>query len=83
MAYHRILSTVPCAVQGDLVIYPCCINQWASADPEPPPPLPLSSSPLATTCLVSVSLFLARDQPRLIQGIRRRDGVGEDQETIA
>ncbi|SBO33482.1 hypothetical protein ANAPC3_01240 [Anaplasma phagocytophilum] len=25
----------------------------------------------------------ARDQPRLIQGIRRRDGVCEDQETIA
>ena len=26
---------------------------------------------------------IAGDQPRLIQGIRRRDGVGEDQETIA
>ena len=25
----------------------------------------------------------AEDQPRLNQGIRRRDGVGEDQETIA
>ena len=25
----------------------------------------------------------ARVQPRLIQGIRRREGVGEDQETIA
>ena len=25
----------------------------------------------------------ARDQPWLIQGIRRRDGVGEDQETTA
>ena len=25
----------------------------------------------------------AGDQPRLNQGIRRRDGVGEDQETIA
>ena len=25
----------------------------------------------------------AGDQPRLIQGTRRRDGVGEDQETIA
>ena len=25
----------------------------------------------------------AGDQPRLIQGIRRRDGVGEDQDTIA
>ena len=25
----------------------------------------------------------AGDQPRLIPGIRRRDGVGEDQETIA
>ena len=25
----------------------------------------------------------AWDQPRLIQGIRRRDGVGEDQDTIA
>ena len=25
----------------------------------------------------------ARDQPQLIQGIRRRDGVGEDQETTA
>ena len=29
------------------------------------------------------SMPAARDQPRLIQGIRRRDGVGEDQETIA
>ena len=27
--------------------------------------------------------FVAGDQPRLIQGIRRRDGVGEDQETLA
>ena len=27
--------------------------------------------------------ILAGDQPRLIQGIRRRDGVGEDQDTIA
>ena len=27
--------------------------------------------------------FTAGVQPRLIQGIRRRDGVGEDQETIA
>ena len=26
---------------------------------------------------------LAGDQPRLIQGIRRRDGIGEDQDTIA
>ena len=25
----------------------------------------------------------AGDQPRLIQGIQRRDGVGEDQETTA
>ena len=25
----------------------------------------------------------AGDQPRLIQGIRRRDGIGEDQDTIA
>ena len=25
----------------------------------------------------------AGDQPRLIQGIRRRDGIGEDQETTA
>ena len=25
----------------------------------------------------------AGDQPRLVQGIRRRDGVGEDQETTA
>ena len=30
-----------------------------------------------------LSLLSAGDQPRLIQGIRRRDGVGEDQETIA
>ena len=28
-------------------------------------------------------LSIAGDQPRLIQGIRRRDGVGEDQETTA
>ena len=28
------------------------------------------------------SLF-AGDQPRLIQGIRRRDGIGEDHDTIA
>ena len=27
--------------------------------------------------------LVAEDQPRLIQGIRRRDGIGEDQETIA
>ena len=27
--------------------------------------------------------FLARVQPQLIQGIRRRDGVGEGQETTA
>jgi len=27
--------------------------------------------------------FSAGDQPWLNQGIRRRDGVGEDQETIA
>ena len=26
---------------------------------------------------------IAGDQPRLIQGIRRRDGIGEDQDTIA
>ena len=25
---------------------------------------------------------IAGDQPRLIQGIRRRDGIGEDQDTI-
>ena len=25
----------------------------------------------------------AGDQPQLIQGIRRRDGIGEDQDTIA
>ena len=29
------------------------------------------------------SRALAGDQPRLIQGIRSGDGVGEDQETIA
>ena len=27
--------------------------------------------------------LLAGDQPRLIQGIRRRDGIGEDQDPIA
>ena len=27
--------------------------------------------------------IIAGDQPQLIQGIRRRDGIGEDQETIA
>ena len=32
---------------------------------------------------LSHSYTTAGDQPRLIQGIRRRDGVGEDQETIA
>ena len=26
---------------------------------------------------------VAEDQPRLIKGIRRRDGIGEDQDTIA
>ena len=31
----------------------------------------------------SLPLSSAGDQARLIQGIRRRDGVGEDQETIA
>ena len=28
-------------------------------------------------------LVVAGDQPRLIQGIRRRDGIGEGQETTA
>ena len=32
---------------------------------------------------ITDSMDIAGDQPRLIQGIRRRDGVGEDQETIA
>ena len=30
-----------------------------------------------------VSLFSAAVQPRLIQGVRSGDGVGEDQETTA
>ena len=30
-----------------------------------------------------LTVYNAGDQPRLIQGIRRRDGVGEDQETTA
>lgn len=34
-------------------------------------------------CLTYLSKYDAGDQPRLIQGIRRRDGVGEDQETTA
>jgi len=36
----------------------------------------MASSPIT-------SWEIAGDQPRLIQGIRRRDGVGEDQETTA
>ena len=35
------------------------------------------------TYMQSTPWETAGDQPRLIQGIRRRDGVGEDQETIA
>ena len=31
----------------------------------------------------STESISAGEQPRLIQGIRRRDGVGEDQETTA
>ena len=43
-------------------------------------PQPLATCPKSHT----TSLHrIAGDQPRLIQGIRRRDGVGEDQETIA
>jgi len=34
-------------------------------------------------CIYEPGMVLAGVQPRLIQGIRRRDGVGEDQETIA
>ena len=30
-----------------------------------------------------IDIWPAGDQPRLIQGIRRRDGIGEDQDTIA
>ena len=37
---------------------------------------------LAITCKFQVTQ-VAEDQPRLNQGIRRRDGVGEDQETTA
>ena len=30
-----------------------------------------------------LKILATLDQPRLIQGIRRRDGIGEDQDTIA
>ena len=33
---HRILNTVPCAVQQELVVYPFCIYQFASANPKLP-----------------------------------------------
>ena len=33
--------------------------------------------------ILKKTVVSAGDQPRLIQGIRRRDGVGEDQDTIA
>ena len=35
------------------------------------------------TYMQSTPWETAGDQPRLIQGIRRRDGIGEDQDTIA
>ena len=38
--------------------------------------------PLLQVSLDFLLLYSARDQPQLIQGIRRRDGVGEDQETM-
>ena len=43
------------------------------------------SSPLQQQCDVGTDSQqdCAGDQPRLIQGIRRRDGIGEDQDTIA
>lgn len=41
------LDTLPCAVQEDLVVYPV----WQSLHPR----LPCCLSPLATTCLSSVS----------------------------
>ena len=44
-----------------------------------------AESVLAQCCQALIPGFdpAAGDQPRLIQGIRRRDGIGEGQETTA
>ena len=60
MVYHRILNVVLCALQKDLVVYPSCIEQFASAKLGLPVQPSLSPSPLASTSLFSkfVSLFM-------------------------
>ena len=59
MVYHKILNTVPCAIQQDLV-YPSEIHQLASANPKLPVLPSPTSPPMATMSLfaMSVSLFL-------------------------
>ena len=43
VAYHRILSTVPCAMQQDLVVYPSRVQKLTSANrPRLQPPQPHS-----------------------------------------
>ena len=55
MVYHRILNIVSCAIQSDLVVYPFCIYQFSSANPNltlhPIPSLfPLGSHILLSLC---------------------------------
>ena len=59
--HHKRLDIVPCAIQQDLIAYPCQIQQFASINPRLPvhlTPSP-SFSALATTCLFfkSMSFF--------------------------
>ena len=59
MVYHRILNIVPCAVQWDLVVYPSCIYQFASADPNFPVRPSLHPLPLGDhRSVLCVILFL-------------------------
>ena len=35
MVYHKILNTIPCAIQQGLVVYLCYMQQFLSANPKP------------------------------------------------
>ena len=41
MVYYRILSIVCCVIHQDLVFFPFCVYQFASANPQ----IPVQSSP--------------------------------------
>lgn len=60
IVYYRILNRLPCATQEDLGVYLFShIYQFVSASPKLPiQPSLCPSSPLATTRLFSMSVFL-------------------------